>query len=238
MRKISFITIHPKIIDGYRQFGVFKSAEVAGLAQIGVADLRDFAADKHGSVDAAPYGGGDGMVMRVDCLSEALESVRANFLAGRKGKVIFTSPGGKLWSHEDARAVAAEEEPLIFVCGRFAGVDQRFIDAYVDREYSIGDVVLAGGELPAMMIAESILRLVPGVLGDERSAVEDSFGDGLDGLLEYPSYTRPQDWKGQKVPDVLMSGNHQAIRKWRRSESLKKTQKIRPDLIQRSTEID
>ena len=231
MRKISFITIHPKIIEAYRQFGVVKSAETGSLAEISVIDLRDFAADKHGSVDAAPYGGGDGMVMRVDCLSSALEHVRTVFLEGNKGKVLFTSPSGKLWDQTEAQKFAGSDEPVVFICGRFAGVDQRFIDAYVDAEYSIGDVVLAGGELPALMMAESILRLVPGVLGHERSAKDDSFGEGLDGLLEYPSYTRPPEWNGRKVPDVLMSGNHQAIKSWRRDESIKKTKKLRPDLL-------
>ncbi len=234
MRKISFITIHPKIIDSYRQFGVFKSAEAAGLAKITATDLRDFAADKHGSIDGAPYGGGDGMVMRADCLAAALASVRTNFLGDsseKKIKVIFTSPAGKLWAHQEAKAFAESDESLVFICGRFAGIDQRFIDAHVDEEYSIGDVVLAGGELPTMMIAESILRLIPGVLGDEGSAAEDSFGEGLDGRLEYPSYTRPPDWQGHKVPDVLMSGNHQAIGKWRREESLRITKKFRPKLL-------
>ena len=231
MRKISFITIHPKIIESYRPFGIFKSAEEGGLAQISVTDLRDFAADKHGSVDGAPYGGGDGMVLRADCLSEALTSVRANLLKNEKVNVIFTSPAGKLWAQEDAQMFADGDESLVFICGRFAGVDQRFIDTHVDQQYSVGDVVLAGGELPALMMAESILRLVPGVLGHEQSATEDSFGAGLDGKLEYPSYTRPPEWNGHKVPDVLMSGNHQAIAKWRREESIRMTQKLRPDLL-------
>ena len=231
MRAFHFITVHPKIIEAYRQFGVLKAAETAGLAEIKATDLRDFAADKHGSVDAAPYGGGDGMVMRADCLANALTEIRKSFHFGIKGKVIFTSPSGKAWTQTDAEKFAALDEPVVFICGRFAGVDQRFIDSEVDAEYSVGDVVLAGGELPTLMMAESILRLVPGVLGHERSATDDSFGAGLDGLLEYPSYTRPPEWNGLKVPDVLMSGNHEAITRWRREESIKKTKKLRPDLL-------
>ena len=233
MRQICFISIHPKFFDAYRQFGVFKAAEIKGLAQFVVKDLRDFAADKHGSVDGAPYGGGDGMVMRADCLEGALNHVRNMDCGGIRGRVIFTSPSGKPWTQKDAERLALNNEPLIFVCGRFAGVDERFIEECVDDEYSIGDVVLAGGELPVLMMVESILRLVPGVLGDKRSAVEDSFGEGVGGLLEYPSYTRPAEWRGRKVPEVLMSGNHDAIAKWRHEESLNKTKKRRPDLIKK-----
>jgi tRNA (guanine37-N1)-methyltransferase len=231
MRSFHFITVHPKIIEAYRQIGVLKAAETAGLAEVKAIDLRDFAADKHGSVDAAPYGGGDGMVMRPDCLANALAGIRKTFRVSTKGKVVFTSPSGKPWTQTDAEKFATLAEPVVFICGRFAGVDQRFIDSEVDADYSVGDVVLAGGELPTLMMAESILRLVPGVLGHERSAADDSFGEGLDGLLEYPSYTRPPEWNGLKVPDVLMSGNHEAISRWRREESLKKTKKLRPDLL-------
>ena len=231
MRHFGFISIHPRFIDSYRQFGVFKAAEAKDLARFTVKDLRDFAADKHGSVDAAPYGGGDGMVMRADCLKSAIDHLRQVDLGGQSGRVIFTSPSGKPWTQKDAERFARTDEPLIFICGRFAGVDERFIEQCVDDEYSVGDVVLAGGELPVLMISESILRLVPGVLGHERSAVEDSFGEGVDGLLEYPSYTRPAEWDGLKVPDVLMSGNHEAITKWRREASIRKTKRRRPDLI-------
>ena len=232
-REFVFISIHPKLVECYRQFGVFKAAESAGLSSVVSLDLRDFAADKHGSVDDAPYGGGDGMVMRADCLANALESAAKNTQIGVKPLVIYTSPAGKTWTQDEASKLAGEIRPLIFICGRFAGVDQRFIDECVDVEYSVGDVVLAGGELPALMIAESILRLIPGVLGHERSARDDSFGEGLNGLLEYPSYTRPAEWHGQKVPEVLMSGNHVAISKWRHEQSVAKTKNLRPDLIKR-----
>lgn len=236
MRPIALITIHPKIIEAYRQFGVLKSAEVAGLASIAAVDLRDFAADKHGSVDAPPYGGGDGMVMRVDCLSRAVDSVVSGFQGERNPRVIYTSPAGRPWTQAEAAKLASEDAPLIFVCGRFAGVDQRFIDTYVDLEFSVGDVVLAGGELPSLMMLESILRLVPGVLGHERSATDDSFAAGLEGLLEYPLFTRPLEWRGVGVPDVLTSGNHEAIATWRRNESMAKTRSLRPDLLTKRDE--
>jgi tRNA (guanine37-N1)-methyltransferase len=231
MRQFGFISIHPKFIESYRQFGVFKSAETKSLAQVVIKDLRDFAADKHGSVDAPPYGGGDGMVLRADCLAGALIHLRQQDFGGAKGHVIYTSPSGRPWTHQDAVRLSQMKEPLVFVCGRFAGVDERFIEACVDDEYSVGDVVLAGGELPVLMIAESILRLVPGVLGHQHSAVEDSFGPGVDGLLEYPSYTRPAEWHGRVVPEVLMSGNHEAIKKWRCQASKMKTRNRRPDLL-------
>lgn len=224
-----FITVHPRLIETYRTFGVMRSAEQAGLAAVSSIDLRDFAADKHGSVDAAPYGGGDGMVMRPDCLASAVEVVFARW--AMRGRVVYTSPSGKPWSQSEARRFADDREPTVFICGRFAGVDQRFIDAYVTDEYSIGDVVLAGGELAALAMAESALRLVPGVLGNKASAAEDSFSPGLNGLLEYPSYTRPQIWNGIEVPPILLAGNHADVARWRQEMSLDRTKRLRPDLL-------
>lgn len=230
-RIIAFVTIHPGVIESYREFGVIKSAESQGFADVLSIDLRDFAADKHGSVDDAPYGGGDGMIMRPDCLGEALDFIHQKKLSGEKPIVIYTSPAGRPWTQTAAQNLAVSRSPLVFICGRFGGVDQRFIDQCVDQQFSIGDVVLAGGELPALMMSESILRLVPGVLGHDQSANDDSFGPGMAGRLEYPSYTRPSDWRGQKVPEVLLSGNHEAIRNWRKNQSILITKKMRPDLI-------
>lgn len=230
-RIIAFVTIHPGVIESYRAFGVIKSAESQGLADILPIDLRDFAADKHGSVDDSPYGGGDGMIMRPDCLGDALDFIRQKKLSGEKPIVIYTSPAGRPWSQTTAQKLAVSRSPLVFICGRFGGVDQRFIEQCVDEQFSVGDVILAGGELPALIMSESILRLVPGVLGHAQSAKDDSFGPGMDGRLEYPSYTRPPDWRGQKVPDVLLSGNHEAIQKWRKNQSILITKKLRPDLI-------
>lgn len=232
---IIFITIHPQIIEVYRSFGVFKAAETAGVTQVRAVNLRDFAADKHGSVDDTPYGGGDGMVMRADCLGKAMDSLA--FEDAQRPFVIYTSPSGKPWTHGEASRLASVKRPIVFICGRFAGVDQRFLDTCVDAEYSVGDVVLAGGELPSMIIAESILRLQPGVLGHADSASDDSFGPGMEGRLEYPSYTKPADWRGQKVPEVLMSGNHSAIAQWRASQSVEKTRRLRPDLLSKKSKI-
>lgn len=233
MRRLSFVTIHPKIIDAYKAFGVLRAAESCGAANIMSIDLRDYAADKHGSVDDSPYGGGDGMVLRADCLERALNATRAASTGTTRAKVVVTSPSGKLWTQSDAQNFTASDEDVIFICGRFAGIDQRFLDACVDEEYSLGDVVYGGGELPALLMAESFLRLMPGVLGHRDSASEDSFGSGLQGLLEYPSYTRPIEWNGKRVPDVLLSGDHEAIRQWRRDASIKKTTERRPDLIKK-----
>ena len=229
--EFALVTVHPKFVDSFRSYGVMRTAEAKNIASYTVTDLRNFAADKHGSVDAAPYGGGDGMVMRPDCLASAVEAQR--LVWGRPGKVILTSPSGKLWTQREAEFWAAAAEPMIFVCGRFAGVDQRFIDTYVDEEYSIGDVILAGGELPALTMLESILRLIPGVLGNDDSARCDSFGEGMSGLLEYPLYTRPPEWQGHKVPEVLLSGRHADIAAWRSQESMRRTADRRPDLLLR-----
>jgi tRNA (guanine37-N1)-methyltransferase len=230
--QLAFITIYPEVINQYKKFGIFKAAEDGGQCEILVVDLRDFAADKHASVDAQPYGGGDGMVLRPDCLLNALKHVEAKF--GKKTKVIYTSPSGRPWKQVDAEVSVREKMPLVFICGRFAGIDQRFIDQYVTVEYSLGDFILAGGELPSLAMAESCLRLCSGVLGNADSARNDSFSESFGGLLEYPSYTRPPVWDGLEVPKVLLSGNHQEIERWRRLESLKKTEKIRPDLISKN----
>lgn len=227
-RQFYVITVHPRIVDAYNQFGVFAAADSKGIARVSPLNLRDYAVDRHGSVDDSPYGGGDGMVLRPEPLAAAIDGLGAQ---GVKPRVLLTSPAGRPWVHAEAVQLAASEEPIAIVCGRFGGIDQRFIERYVDAEYSVGDVVLAGGELPALMMIESILRLVPGVLGHAESAALDSFGEALDGGLEHPLYTRPPEFQGLKVPAVLMSGDHAAIAAWRRAEALKKTRARRPDLL-------
>ena len=229
--RIGFVTVHSKFIECYRTLGVLRAAEANGRAAFVVQDLRDFAADKHGSIDASPYGGGDGMVMRADCLAKATDHVTTGWQPAQKPRVVLTSPGGKLWTQHTARAWASEQRDTIFICGRFGGVDQRFVDSYVTDEVSVGDIVLAGGELPVLMMIESALRFVPGVLGNEASAEYDSFGNGMKGLLEHPLYTRPPEWNGMTVPAVLQGGNHDEIERWRKNESLVKTKRLRPDLI-------
>lgn len=229
-KRIHIVTVHPRIVEAYDQFGVLAAARTKGVALVTPVDLRNYAVDKHGSVDASPYGGGDGMILRPEPLAAAIEALAAS---GVKPRVLLTTPAGKPWVHAEALRHAANPEPLAIVCGRFGGIDERFIERYVDEEYSIGDVVLAGGELPALMMAESILRHMPGVLGHAESAALDSFGEALGGGLEHPLYTRPPEFQGMKVPDVLLSGDHAAIAAWRREQALKKTRARRPDLLRR-----
>ncbi|MBC7660613.1 MAG: tRNA (guanosine(37)-N1)-methyltransferase TrmD [Chitinophagaceae bacterium] len=225
VRTFAFITVHPAFIEAYAKFGVFRAAERASIA-IQPINLRQFAVDKHGSVDDAPFGGGDGMVLRPEPLVAALEPFT------RPRKVFVTSPSGRPWTQADAALHAASGDDLIFISGRFAGIDDRFLALYVDEEISLGDFVISGGELACLTLADSVLRLIPGVLGNQQSAKEDSFGTELDSLLEYPLYTRPLEFEGLTVPDVLLSGDHKKIAEWRRAEALKKTERLRPDLFE------
>jgi tRNA (guanine37-N1)-methyltransferase len=227
VKQISFITIHPAMIEAYRQMAIFRRAEEKKLAEFKVISLRDFAVDKHGSIDDRPYGGGDGMVMRADCLAQAVESLPV------RPQVILPSPRGERWSDAVARQLVSLDKPLCFVCGRFGGVDQRFIDRYVDQEISLGDFIVSGGELPALTMVDTLLRLIPGVLGHEDSAELDSFSPALEGGLEYPLYTKPRELWGMEVPEVLTSGDHQEIAKWRKKMSREITEKFRPDLLKK-----
>jgi tRNA (guanine37-N1)-methyltransferase len=229
---VSVISVHPAFVDAYARFGVLRAALAAGSLSFESIDLRDFAIDKHASVDDAPYGGGDGMVLRADVLLKALDAqVPEGGEVASSLHVITTAPGAKPWTQQDARRLAAADKKLVFICGRFAGVDQRFIDHYVNEEFSIGDFVVSGGELPVMAMVDSIVRLCPGALGNSTSARDDSFSEGMDGLLEYPLYTRPQVFEGVAVPPVLLSGDHAAIKKWRREQALARTARLRPDLL-------
>ena len=210
----TFITIHPQIIAAYASMGIFLRAQKSSIAQFQAINLRDFATDSRGTVDDRPFGGGDGMVMRPDILLKARESVDIPSL------VIYTSPKGQPWNQKTAEKYATEMKNIIFICGRFGGIDQRFINHYVDAEYSLGDVVYAGGELPSLMISESILRLIPGVLGNEESSRADSFSELLSGKIEHPLYTRPENFLGHQVPKVLVSGDHKAIALWREKHQI------------------
>jgi tRNA (guanine37-N1)-methyltransferase len=203
---------------------ILKRAHEKGLLEFRTHDLRDYSLNKHKKVDDYPFGGGVGLVMNVEPIARAIEGIKKEV---PKARTLLMSPSGKPFNQEKARELSAESN-LILVCGRYEGVDERVRLHCVDEEISIGDYVLSGGEIPAMAVVDAVARLVPGVLGDENSVVEESFSDSL---LEYPQYTRPRDFKGSKVPEVLVSGNHKEIQKWQRKESLKKTAEVRPDLL-------
>ena len=222
---VTIITLFPDFIRAYMDFGVLRSAISQSKIHFDILALRDFAVDDHGSVDAPPYGGGDGMVLRCEPLVDALAKIP------KPRHVILASASGKQFTCHDAERLSLHSTPLVFICGRFAGVDQRFIDAYVDEEISIGDYVVSGGELPTLIMTDAIARFIPGVLGNSDSCANDSFASGLSGLLEYPIYTRPRDFLGAKVPEVLLSGDHAKIEAWRKEMSLQTTRIKRPDLL-------
>jgi tRNA (guanine37-N1)-methyltransferase len=225
MDDIYFVSIHPKFIESYFSFGVFKSILDKQVLKLHSINLRDYAVDKHGSVDSRPYGGGDGMVLRPEPLANAVSAIPND------PYVILTSPRGKIWEQTDAHRFLNMKRPLVFICGRFGGVDERFISNYVDEEISIGNVILSGGELPALLMVDSLLRLMPGALGHEESAEKDSFCESLQGRLEHPLYSKPAVFENQEPPPVLLSGNHKAIEEWRKQESERLTKKFRPDLL-------
>lgn len=217
------------MIQSYKRFGPVARLEKSGAFSLNSVNMRDYACDQHGSVDDRPYGGGDGMVLRPEPIVRAIKD-------GSFSRVVYTSPSGKPWKQTDAARYVRDEKSVLIICGRFSGVDQRVIDQYVDEEVSFGDFVLSGGELPALMMTDSIVRLIPGALGHKASAHDDSFSPGFEGLLEHPVYTRPPVFEGQEVPDVLLSGNHQAIQQWKKHQSLEKTKRYRQDLLRKKVQ--
>lgn len=226
--RIDVITVFPGYLAPLKE-SLIGRAVADGVIQLGVHDLRDWTKDRHRGVDDSPFGGGPGMVMRPDVWSEALDAV-----AGRSSVLVVPTPAGERFTQQVAAELASADH-LVFACGRYEGIDQRVIDEAADRmtvrELSIGDYVLAGGEVAVLVMVEAIGRLLPGVLGNPESAVDDSFGDKVTGLLESPCYTRPAQYRGRDVPSVLLSGDHAAIRRWRRDASLARTAVHRPDLI-------
>lgn len=221
--RIDIITLFPGFFEGFKSHSIVGRAITAGKIEVFVHNLREMAKDNYGSVDDHPYGGGPGMVLRADIVVPMIDKVRK---LNREAKVILLTPQGLRYSQARAKELTSEVG-LIFVCGHYEGYDER-IREYVDQEISIGDYVLTGGELPAMVVADSVIRLLPGVLGDDTSSHEESHSEGL---LEYPHYTRPLDYEGKKVPEVLTSGNHKEIEKWRREQALLRTKARRPDLL-------
>ncbi len=223
--RIDVLTLFPEAFGGPLDVSIIQRARDDGLLDLRLHQVREFATDRHRSVDDYPFGGGQGMVMRVDVLDGALASVRAE--APEPGLVVFLSPQGERLTDALVRELAREPR-LILVCGRYEGVDERFVEHRVDREVSIGDYILTGGELPAMVLIDAVTRHVPGALGDEASPEEESFAEGL---LEHPQYTRPAEYNGWTVPDVLLSGHHAKIEKWKREQRLARTRDRRPDLL-------
>jgi tRNA (guanine37-N1)-methyltransferase len=219
--KITILTLFPNMFQGFLSESMIGRARKNGIVEIEIADLRKWGEGKHLTVDDSPYGGGAGMVLKVDILAQALRELKT-----KKAKIILLTPQGQKFNQKIARAMAKEKGDLILVCGHYEGFDER-IRSLVDEELSIGDYVLTGGELPAAVVADAVVRLLPGVLGKEESHLSESFEDNL---LEYPQYTRPEEFEGQKVPEVLLSGNHAEIEKWRKAEAEKRTEKRRPDL--------
>jgi tRNA (guanine37-N1)-methyltransferase len=220
--KIDVLTLFPAMFAGPLDESIIMRARKAGLLDLQIHDLRNWTHDRHKTVDDKPFGGGPGMLLKVEPIFEAVESLRRE-----KTKVILLSPSGRKFSQEIARELAQQED-IILVCGSYEGFDERVREALADDELSIGDYVLTNGALPAMVVIDAVVRLLPGVLGDDESSHDESFSAGL---LEYPQYTRPAEFRGMKVPDVLVSGNHVGIEKWRREQAKMRTEKQRPDLL-------
>jgi tRNA (guanine37-N1)-methyltransferase len=223
--RIDIITLFPSMFRGPFDESIIERARKKGILEINLQDLREFTNDRHRTVDDVPYGGGAGMVMKPEPLFRAVEKVKEE--RSSSWKVILLSPQGQTFAQEKAKELA-EEEGLIFICGHYEGVDERVREHLIDEELSLGDFVLTGGELAAMVIIDAIARMLPGVLGCKDSIREDSF---YQTLLDYPQYTRPAEFRGWKVPEVLISGNHQKIREWRKKKKLENTFKKRPDLL-------
>lgn len=219
--KVTVFTIFPEVFPGFLGYSLTGKALEKGLWSLNTVNIRDYAFDKHGSVDDTPCGGGAGMIMRPDVLGEAIEHNH------KKGKIIYMSPKGKPFTQKMAHELSREEN-LSIICGRFEGIDERIIEEYEVEEISIGDYVLTGGEQAAMIMLDAVVRLIDGVLGNSDSIQNESF-ENL--LLEYPQYTRPIEWKGRVVPEILLSGHHENIAKWQSEQALKITKERRPDLL-------
>jgi len=226
MLRIDIISAVPALLESPLSHSIVGRARDNGYVEIHIHDLRDYTEDKHLKIDDYPYGGGAGMVLTPQPIFSCIESLKAE---RDYDDIIFTAPNGKQFDQKDANRLSVSEN-LIILCGHYKGVDQRVIDELITAEYSIGDYVLSGGELPAMVMTDAITRLIPGVIGDAESALSDSFQSGL---LEGPVYTRPASFRGKDVPDVLRSGDHKKIEQWKHDQSLNQTEKRRPDLYKK-----
>ncbi len=224
--RIDVVTPFPDLVAPVLNESMLKQAQDKEIVTIKIWDLRSFTTDKHRTVDDSPYGGGAGMIMKCDPFFKAVDEIRSEH-PSEKTRVVFLTPQGETYSQDKAESLSKEEH-LIFLCGHYRGVDERIIESLVTDEISIGDYILTGGELPSCVVIDSVIRLLPGVLNDFDSARGDSF---VSGMLDYPHYTRPELYRDMKVPDVLLSGNHAEIEKYRQNEALKRTQARRPDLL-------
>lgn len=222
------LTLFPEMIENGMNTSITGRAIAKGLLSLEAVNIRDFAFNKHQKVDDYPYGGGAGMLMQAEPVFLAYDSIASRI--GKKPRVVYLTPQGKVFNQEMAREMAQEEE-LVFLCGHYEGIDERVLEEIVTDYVSIGDYVLTGGELPAMVMMDSISRMVPGVLNNQESGETESFSENL---LEYPQYSRPESWHGKKVPDVLLSGHHANVEKWRREQSILRTAKWRPDLLKKA----
>ena len=225
--KITILTIFPEMFESVLNSSILGRAREQGLVEVECVDIRPFSDRKHKNTDDYPFGGGAGMVMLAQPIMDAMKHVTGENFSGRR---IYMGPRGTSLTTAKARELAREDH-LVLLCGHYEGVDQRALDACMDEEISIGDYILTGGELAAMVLTDAVSRFIPGVLGSGESAEEESFSDGL---LEYPQYTRPRELNGMEVPEVLLSGDHAKIKAWRRQESLRATKKFRPDLLEKA----
>ncbi len=227
--KFYFLTLFPEVINSYLDHGIIKRAIDSGKVEAEVINIRDFSKDKHKRVDDYPFSGGPGMLMTPQPLADSIRSIPG----WEKMEVIYPSPAGEPFNQVTAKNFAENNKDIIFICGHYEGIDQRIIDTFVTKEVSLGDFVLTGGELPALSFFDSIIRLKPGILGNNESSEDESFNEGL---LEYPQFTRPQNFEGMEVPEILLSGDHKRIKDWKVKESIKRTKLKRPDLYRKYKE--
>ncbi len=246
--RFDLLTIFPGFFSGPFDFGIIRRARQQGIIEIAIHDLRSFTFDKHHIVDDRPFGGGDGMVLKPEPIFRAVETLTGDHQgdhqadhqedgdqAGKRTAVVLLSPQGRIFNQGEAERFAAQCSRMILICGRYEGVDERVVENLVTDEISIGDYVLTGGEIPAMVIVDAVTRLLPNALGSETSAVYDSFSDGL---LDYPHFTRPAEFRDWRVPEVLIGGHHAEVARWRRRAALLKTLKMRPDLLDKASLSD
>jgi tRNA (guanine37-N1)-methyltransferase len=231
--KICVLTLFPEMFEGPFSCGLFQKAIEKGVIEINIRNIRDYTHDKHHTTDDYPYGGGAGMVMKPEPIFEAVEAVKAELPKNEKSPVILLTPQGRLFSHQVAKDLT-QYDNLILICGEYEGIDERVREHLVTDEISIGDYVLSGGEIAAMVVVNTVVRLLPGFLGSPESLLTESHTDGL---LEYPQYTRPPEFHGWSVPEVLLSGNHAEIAKWRMEQSIIRTKQRRPDMIDKDNTV-